>query len=295
MGPRRDLVADFVDAARRNGLKVGIYYSLADWSHADYPSPWERDWPLTWQDSSARFVKYCHEQIRELLTRYGPIDYLWFDGAFPQPFDGESINHLAYELQPWILLNERNGSPCDVAISEQHIRPKPGRWEAALTLNRNWGYHATDTTWKTASELAETFLNVRAEGGNLLLNVGPAPDGSIQPPARRTLEVFGAWFASVKEWLPSAKPRTPFSWNNSALLMPGKNGLLMFLLNPLHPEFRLCEFSNRVERIHCPAESRDVRFLQTEEHCILLEDPPPISRTACPWRLSCRFPVRSMF
>lgn len=275
VGPDRDLVGEFVDSAHRHGLATGLYYSLADWSHPDYPSAWERDWPLSWPDpdQSRTFVQYCRQQIRELLSNYGKIDYLWYDGAFPQPMHGEETNQIARELQPGILLNERNGPPWDIAISEQGVRPKEGLWEAAITLNDNWGYHATDRAWKSVAQVVRTLLDVRSEGGNLLLNVGPRADGTIPEESRQTLRALGHWMSRHGTALRETQ-RTPFSWNNSVTLIPGPDYIEMYILSELHEDFRLCEFRNRVQRIIDPADGRMISFHQDQQGCLTFAEPP---------------------
>jgi alpha-L-fucosidase len=94
MGPEKDLVRMFADAVRKGGLKLGFYYSFADWHHQDYPGAYYRDWPDAWKDeeSRLRFVKYYQAQLKELMTQYGKVDILWYDGCIPAPTDGKEIN-----------------------------------------------------------------------------------------------------------------------------------------------------------------------------------------------------------
>lgn len=277
LGPNRDLVGDFITAARMYGLRVGLYYSLADWSHQSYPSGWERDWPLSWNQNNTdqqAFVEYCKAQLKELMTNYGTIDYLWYDGAFPQPLNGSQMNRMVYELQPKILLNERNGHPSDVRISEQHLGPKPSRWEAAITLNRNWGYHGSDESWKSLGDLVRSFLTVRSEGGNFLVNLGPRADGSIPNGSVSLLRDFGQWLSLCSSWFVSKSQRNLFSWNNSVFLMPGVGGVLLFILEPLAEDLRIWEFQNPIESILCPRDNRKVEFYQHSDGWFRLINPP---------------------
>ena len=125
-GPKKDLIRMYTDAVRKAGLKVGLYYSVADWTHPDYPA-FERDWPTTWksEDARKRFVEYYKSQVRELLTKYGKIDILWWDGTAPEiGLEGETINKEAYKLQPGILINKRNSEPFDINTSEQRLLPE---------------------------------------------------------------------------------------------------------------------------------------------------------------------------
>ncbi len=180
-------------------------------------------------------------------------------------------------MQPEILLNERNGAPYHVAISEQNLRPKEGRWEAAITLNRNWGYHAGDNRWKEAAEVIRALLEVRSEGGNLLLNAGPRADGTIPDPCRRVLAKVGQWMESQGSSLRGSLQRSLFSWNNSVLLVarpPEDTTVLVFVLEELHPDFRLCEFRNQVSRVFCPAEDREIIWRQDDDGALHFDNAP---------------------
>ena len=249
IGPRRDLVRPFVEAARAAGLRVGLYYSGADWTHPDYPGPFFRDWPETsdWASEEARlrFVAFYREQLRELMTDYGKIDVLWYDGCIPEPFDGAEVNAMVRGLQPDILINERNGEPCDFRNCEQTVNPKAGPWEACMTLNANWGWHAGDAHWKTSGEVIELLINCASKGGNLLLNVGPLPDGNLPPQSVQILQETGAWLARNREFLPHSE-RHAFSWNNTCqITVRGSRVYLHFHQQPGN-EFCWAELKNRV-------------------------------------------------
>lgn len=220
-GPRRDLVGPYVKAVRAAGLKVGLYYSPAAWTHPDYPGPFYRDWPSPqdWRDEASRqrFIAYYRGQIRELLTRYGRIDYLWFDGCIPENLDGAETLAMVRELQPDILVNNRLGKPFDIMCCEQAIHPAPAGqpWEACMTLNDSWGYHAGDSNWKNAAAVVQMLVTCAASGGNLLLNIGPRADGSVPEESVRILRDAGAWVNRHHECL-SRSERHPFSWNSVA-------------------------------------------------------------------------------
>lgn len=191
-GPQRDLVAEYVEAARDEGLKVGFYYSLMDWHHPDGAKCAKNE------KSRRRFVDYIHGQIRELLSNYGKIDILWYDVSWPldaQGWESEKMNRMALELQPDIIINNRNQLPGDFGTPEQHIRAEEGgrMWEACMTFNNAWGYTPIDTDWKDARAVAGMLRQVAAGGGNLLLNIGPAPDGSVPAPCPKVLKQVGEW------------------------------------------------------------------------------------------------------
>ena len=190
---RRDLVAETVKAARKHGLRVHLYHSLNNWTCSpDAVAALEnkRDYE--------KFIKYTFDRLRELVTKYNPIDVLWYDGWWPFNSDGwqaEAMNKMVSEIQPWILFNGRNGLPGDFTTPEGHMSaPSPWRpWEACITLNENWGYVKGDNNWKSPSQVISMLLNAAKGNGNLLLNVGPEPDGSIQEEAEKILLETGKW------------------------------------------------------------------------------------------------------
>src|SRR5579871_5478174 len=191
-GPGRDLVAEFVEAARAEGLRVGFYYSLMDWHHPDGA--------LCKTDEAARrrFVDYTHGLIRELLTNYGKIDILWYDVSWPltpQQWESDRMNEMVFSLQPDIIVNNRNGLPGDFSTPEQHIQASEvGRaWETCMTLNDSWGFNRGDDAWKTPKVVVDNLATCARGGGNYLLNIGPEPDGSVPPATVEVLEAVGKW------------------------------------------------------------------------------------------------------
>jgi len=189
-GPRRDLVAEYVEAARAEGLRVGFYYSLMDWHHPDGVRC------KTNEKARRRFVDFIHGQIRELLTNYGRIDIMWYDVSWPldaEEWESEAMNRMVLELQPDIVVNNRNQLPGDFGTPEGHITPEARMWEACMTFNDAWGYTPIDTSYKSAWHVVGMLRQVAAGGGNLLLNIGPAPDGGVVAPMPRILRQAGAW------------------------------------------------------------------------------------------------------
>ena len=190
----RDLVAEFVDAARRQGLRVGFYHSLMDWHHPDGARC------AVDEAARKRFVKYLHGQVRELCTNYGKLDIMWYDVAWPLEAEGwesRKMNRMVRRLQPDIIINNRSKLPEDFGTPEQHIRPEAeGRaWEACMTMNDSWGYHRGDDAWKTPKQVVRNLVTCARDGGNYLLNIGPKADGSIPAPSVRTLKDVGQWMA----------------------------------------------------------------------------------------------------
>ena len=193
-GPGRDLVAEYVEAARAEGLRVGFYYSLMDWHHPDGARC------ATDEAARRRFVEYIHGQIRELLTNYGKIDILWYDVSWPLTAEGwesEKMNQMVFSLQPDIIVNNRNGLPGDFSTPEQEIvAEKSGRaWESCMTMNESWGYQRADDNWKTPKTIVRNLITCAHGGGNYLLNIGPKPDGSIPPQSVEALTSVGKWMS----------------------------------------------------------------------------------------------------
>lgn len=208
---KRDIVREFLDAARDEGLRTGVYFSLIDWHHPDYPAWRESDKPYVfgrWRQPEAdawqRYIDFMFAQVRELLTEYGQIDLIWFDGAWertPQQWRAPELNELVRSLQPDILINDRLPGFGDFQTPEQFVPPAPpgGRWETCLTMNESWGYNTADDNWKSSRRLIHTLCEVASKGGNLLLNVGPTGDGRLQPEAEQRLEQIAEWMASNAE------------------------------------------------------------------------------------------------
>ena len=210
--PKRDFIREYVDAFRAAGLRVGLYYSLADWR---IPAYWEgpEQNPKGW----ASFRDYVHKQVRELLSGYGPIDVIWFDGAWPhyqEDWRSAELVAMIRSLQPHILINNRLGAASaetvvageivpdagrsdnlgDFGTPEHHITPDPDRlWESCqVSTWRLWG-HATGERWRPADLMLDMLVDAASKGGNLLLNVGPDADGQLPKEFVDRALAIGAW------------------------------------------------------------------------------------------------------
>ena len=212
----RDLIGPLVEAFRAEGLRVGFYHSLIDWHHPDFPvdgfHPQRDDEAFrsaTHGRDIRRYADYLHGQVRELLTRYGTVDYVFFDfsysehmagGKGPADWRSEELLGLVRELQPGALVNDRLGIPGDFVTPEQ-VQPagrverdgRPVLWEANQTMNGSWGYDRDNRAFKTAGQLIRMLVDGVAKDGNLLLNVGPTARGRFDPESRRILREVGAW------------------------------------------------------------------------------------------------------
>jgi alpha-L-fucosidase len=207
LGIERDIVREFVDACRAEGVIPGLYYSLSDWKHADYPAftedlkPYRFDRPPSpTKEQWGRYKLYLEAQLTELLTHYGDIACLWFDGGWERPakvWGVDALEALIRRLQPNILINDRLPEKGDYATPEQFIpaAPPDGLWEACLTMNRSWGFNAEDHDYKSPTALIHALCETAGRGGNLLLNIGPEGSGAIPAPQQERLEIIGSWMA----------------------------------------------------------------------------------------------------
>lgn len=225
---RTDIVRQFLEAFRGEGLKVGLYYSLIDWHHEDYPAYGDRFHPMRDNeqyrrnpDNFHRYVAYMHGQIRELLTNYGRLDIMWFDFSYDdmkaEKWKAAELMRMIRSLQPHVIIDNRlegsgeeggsiftnNPSPCagDFASPEQMIPPdaltdeegRPIPWESCNTMNNSWGFTATDTLYKSPKTVIRMLVECVSKNGNLLLNVGPNANGEIPRPSLDILEAVGEW------------------------------------------------------------------------------------------------------
>jgi alpha-L-fucosidase len=202
----KDIVREFADAMRAEGIRVGFYYSLCDWHHADYPPFTEKHRPYrmgssppmpdeaTWE----RFLDFMYGQIRELLTQYGPVDLIWFDGGWERrasQWRSSELEAMIRALQPDIIINDRLPRAGDYDTPEQFVPPQPPerKWETCMTMNESWSWNPADHDYKSPRSLVHTLCEVVGRGGNLLLNVSPRGDGSLPPEQTFRMEHVGRW------------------------------------------------------------------------------------------------------
>jgi len=187
----KDIVKQLADACHKGGLRLGFYYSPPDWHHPDYRT-----------ERHAKYIAFLHGQIRELCTNYGRLDVLWFDGLGGKADDWNSppLFKMVRDLQPHILINNRAGLPGDFDTPEQRVgrfqidRP----WETCMTICRQWAWKPNDSL-KSLQQCVHTLVRCAGGDGNLLLNVGPMPDGRIEPRQVDRLKEIGAWLQTHGE------------------------------------------------------------------------------------------------
>jgi alpha-L-fucosidase len=210
---RRDIVKELAQACRKHGVKLALYHSIMDWHHPDYlpRRPWERGTRSVQGADFDRFVKYLHNQVTEILTKYGDIAVVWFDGEWESTWNdnyGRALYNLCRRLQPKTIINNRVAKNResivddgkirigDYATPEQYI-PATGLpgvdWETCMTMNDHWGYNAANHNWKSSKDLIRNVVDVASKGGNYLLNVGPKADGTFPQESVDRLKDIGRW------------------------------------------------------------------------------------------------------
>ncbi|WP_341978095.1 alpha-L-fucosidase [Microbacterium sp. LWO13-1.2] len=219
----RDITAELTSALRARGIRVGLYFSLPDWHHADYPpmtdatttkpyrlGSYVRTSPTQWASYRAFFLS----QLTEILTRYGAIDVLWLDGEFEhtaEEWDFAGIREHVRTLQPDCLVNDRCVGHGDFATPEQQIPAEnpDAHWEICMTMNDSWGWTSEDDHWKSTPLILSRLVETITGGGNLLLNVGPQGDGTFPPEAQQRLREIGEWMRRNDEAVTDVVPVVP--------------------------------------------------------------------------------------
>ncbi len=206
---KRDVTAEVAQACHETGIKLGFYYSQPDWHHPDYRT-----------ENHARYIQYLHGQLRELCTRYGKVDIIWFDGlhCVAEDWDAENLFKMIRRLQPGVLINNRAGLPGDFDTPEQKIgnfqtdRP----WETCMTLGLQWSWKP-DEQLKSLSECIQTLVKCVGGDGNFLLNAGPMPSGPIEPRQVAIYEAMGEWLSKYGQSIYGTRggPFRPGSWGVS--------------------------------------------------------------------------------
>ncbi len=204
-GAKRDLVAEFAEACRDEGMRMGFYYSLVDWR-----LPGSQPHGLDLPDEVHRpAVEQAHAQVREICSNYGTVDILWYDGMRPYKTDvwrSEELNAMARELQPNIIINNRAGTPEDFGTPENRITAESRPWEACYTMNRTWGYAPYDRNYKPPHEVLRLLATCADGGGNFLLNVAPDAEGRFPVESVETLRKVGRWMRRNGAAIYGARP-----------------------------------------------------------------------------------------
>jgi alpha-L-fucosidase len=267
-GLRRDYVAEYADAFRRAGMKIGFYFSTADWSQPAYFTG-----PRGGRRSFDSFIRCTHEQVRELCTCYGKIDVFWFDGVWPytaKEWKAAKLVAMIRRLQPGIIVNDRIGLEGDFATPEQSIPEqqfKPRRkWESCMTSTESWwGYHA-GVRWKSDLEAIRDLCRVAEVGGNLVYNVGPKPDGTLPRQFETLMRKVGEWLDTNGEAI-FGTTETICDTRTFGLMTCGRQRVYLHVLYwPRSGELHLAGLRNNVRGVRLLADDVKLRFRQSGPH-----------------------------
>lgn len=285
----RDLVKEFVEAFRAEGIKVGFYYSLLDWHYPDYtvddvhPQRPADSLKGAQKDAAyarlnkgrdmAKYQQYLKNQITELLTNYGKIDILWLDwtwdagakyGKHPQDWDALNLIKLVRKLQPQIIVNNRLGLDQEGYadggdfVTPEQVKPaellkyKGKYWETCQTFSGSWGYYRDENTWKNQHQLLDLLITSTANGGNLILNVGPTARGEFDYRATRALDSLAYWMHENKKSIydctyPPAQYDLPEAMNERLTYDPATKRLYLHLMNyPTDGKLVLPDYNGKI-------------------------------------------------
>jgi alpha-L-fucosidase len=288
----RDFVREYIEAFRDAGLRVGLYYSLADWRVPAYWDGPARD-PRGWE----RFQAYVHAQVEELLTRYGKIDVIWFDGAWPHNALEWGAPGLVEKMRVWqpdILINNRLGllptdsgprsghadggdgagesrQLGDFGTPEHQIAAESERlWESCqVSTWRLWGYTRGER-WRPADVLLDMLVECAGKGGNLLMNVGPTADGEFPPEFLERTEQIGAWLETHGEAIYASEAGEVCEFITYGRQTRKDNHLyLVVRFWDGRPELHLAGLETRVRRAVLLTTGQELEFSQSEDHLLL--------------------------
>ncbi len=252
----KDLVTPFVKELRKNDLKVGLYYSLLDWSHPDYPNKtreikrYEND-SVKWN----RFVDFNFCQLEELSKQFKP-DLYWFDGDWEQSAEKWKAKELSEKLRDWnknVILNSRIQGYGDYSTPEQGLpvtRPASRYWELCMTMNDSWGYQHNDHNYKTPNQVIRILVDCINKGGNLLLDIGPKADGTIPEEQVNILKELGRWTNKHAEAIYGTRAGIPYE-HYYGPTATNKEGNILYLYVPHKPNGSLVlkGIKNKINRM----------------------------------------------
>ncbi|MBK7030221.1 MAG: alpha-L-fucosidase [Bacteroidales bacterium] len=251
----KDLVKPFCDALRKQGIKNGLYFSMLDWSHPDYPkflnnqSRYEND-PIRWN----RFLEFRKNQIHELAA-YQP-DLLWFDGDWDYNADewkSKEMRNLINEWMPGVIVNSRINGYGDYATPEQGVpltSPNEPYWELCMTMNDSWGFQPNDKNYKSSNQVIRIFTDCISMGGNLLLDIGPKPDGTIPSEQVAILKALGRWTNKHAEAIFGTQAGIPKDYfYGPTALSKDSTTLYLFITNKPNGPLMIKGLKNPVNRV----------------------------------------------
>ena len=285
----RDFVAEYVKACRKAGLRVGFYYSLLDWRFPGYFAGPKKD-----PKSFNAMVEQVHAQVREILTNYGRIDYLFFDGGWlpsvfdqsePAPADqqhakfwkAQELCRMIRRLQPAVIINNRTGLAGDLDTPEQHVTAsKKGRgWESCMTIGdfSGWGYIRNNPNMKPASQLIQYLVTAAAGEGNYLLNVGPKPDGRVRIEEVTRLREIGKFMKIAGESIYNSE-RSAAGWNQLGPMTAKGSALYLHMFRYPGKVAVIAGLANRVKSARLLGSKRKLKVEREHDGRVLIKGLP---------------------
>ena len=293
----RDLLKEWVEAFRAEGLKIGFYYSLIDWHHPDFTV--DRVHPQRTDDKAKlaelnkgrdmnKYREYLHNQVRELLTNYGKVDILWLDFSYPgengkgaKDWDSEKLLKLIRQLQPGIIVDDRLDlkdyeDGWDFTTPEQYkvskwpeVNGKKAYWETCQTFSGSWGYYRDEMTWKDTKQLLGLLIESVSKGGNLLLNVGPTARGMFDERANKALLAMGEWMKwNNRSIYGCTQAPEEFKAPDNTLLTynPKTNRLYIHLLDYPLQNLTLSGYAGKIKYAQFLHDASEIKISQRTEH-----------------------------
>ena len=306
----RDLVKEYVEAFRAEGLHVGFYYSLIDWHHPEFTIDGHhplRDRPDAVEMNKSRDMKkynqYMRNQVTELLTNYGKIDILWFDfsygkmASYPQfegksdvAWEAEELIATARALQPGIIIDNRTGIEQDLNTPEQYQAETWPRhketgelltWEACQTFSGSWGYYRDEMTWKSPEMLVEMLCKTVSLGGNLLMNVGPCARGYFDKRATDSLKAFGDWMKYNSRAIYGCTMAEPeFTAPKGTVLTQSEDGkrLYIHILSYPFSSLSMENLDGKIEYAQFLHDASEIKYTQGKPAQLFGDHPEEVSR-----------------
>jgi len=300
---QRDILEELSTACRKHGLRLCFYHSIMDWHHPDYLP--RRKWEKRSSEGADydRYVRYLKTQVEELLTHYGDVGVMWFDGEWESTWThahGKDLYALCRKIQPAVIINNRvdkgrqgmagltaPGFCGDFGTPEQEIpaRGLPGvDWETCMTLNRHWGYNKNDDRWKSAEDLIRKLIDIASKGGNFLLNVGPTAEGRFPTPCIERLEAIGRWMKINREAIygTTASPFGRFEWGRctkKASTSPEDSRHRLYLFVFERPEsgaLRLPGLDAVPETVRLLCQPQNPLEIARDQHELVIKLPKPL-------------------
>jgi len=288
----RDPLRELADACKQEGIRLCFYHSIMDWHHPDWET--RRAWNDTTPDTPPvmeRYIEFMKGQLKELITRYGPLGILWFDGEWEKPWTverGRDLYNYVRGLQPDIIINNRvgkgragmngmdkgEGGVGDYGTPEQEIPATgfgPGvYWESCMTMNNHWGYNKHDQNWKSTKTLVRNLVDCASKGGNYLLNVGPTSEGLFPEQSVQRLAEIGRWMKVHHESVygTTASPFKSLGWGRCTQKPApgGKTRLYLHVFDwPADGSLLVPGLKNVVDSAALLGSDVPVRFAQTAE------------------------------